>query len=248
MDTIINIDDIKIVRGHKTVIKAEVTDEEGNKLNGKAAIKVNNKNIVDTNAVDGVVTHDYDFSHLNNEKYIIEVVYSGDSEHKPARKSVELKIVNPDPEQSFSLNDVQNASFRLIKWININKVLPRNIVMKNDNVHIEDLLYLLVKNVSEIECGNLRWSLLKKFESPKYSSESIKEEGNLKQDEYIDVASNIQNFMEVNGRGPSFAQTSLGKIGYMNMIYTYATIVANSSSEGLITSVNIRPWKEIVAK
>ena len=34
----------------------------------------------------------------------------------------------------------------------------------------------------------------------------------------------------------------------MNLLYTLAVVIANSSSTGLLNNVNVRPWKEIVAK
>ena len=47
---------------------------------------------------------------------------------------------------------------------------------------------------------------------------------------------------------PSTVEVESGKIGFMNLVYIYSTIISNSSiNNGLLSGVYIKPWKEIVA-
>jgi hypothetical protein len=90
--------------------------------------------------------------------------------------------------------------------------------------------------------------MITKFNPPKVSSENIKEDIQLTKDEYIQIANEIITTMDDSKNSPAFIEVNGEKLGFMNLIYTFCKIVQNSSENGLISTVYVRPWKEIVAK
>lgn len=50
--------------------------------------------------------------------------------------------------------------------------------------------------------------------------------GQILESEYRSMAENIMNYVELNGRAPNYANSSLGKIPYQMLIYIYARIYA----------------------
>lgn len=84
--------------------------------------------------------------------------------------------------------------------------------------------------------------------TPRVSSENLKCNVIVSKEEIVEISEAIIVYSKENNELPSTIETSKGKIGFMNLLYTLAVVIANSSSTGLLNNVNVRPWKEIVAK
>ena len=82
------------------------------------------------------------------------------------------------------------------------------------------------------------------YNSPEFFSEEIKE-GELSKKEYLELVDKLRDDMFRDEKGPAFIETSLGKLGYMSIIYNMALIVANSSLNSLLSAINVVPWVNI---
>mgnify|MGYP003294973978 CR=1 FL=1 len=147
-----------------------------------------------------------------------------------------------------SISDLQDACYRLNKWIEVNKRVPGKILINKHEVTIGNLFNLLVTAVNKLNNNDKSDVELKWVETPSVSSETITESTLLSNEEYIKITEDITSKLAETKTCPSFVEIENGKIGFMNLVYTFSTLITNSSSEnGLLSGIYIKPWKEIVA-
>lgn len=246
MDSMIKLDDIKVNTWEIGVVKAEITDTDGNPLNGKAVVKVNQITRIQGNVVNGVFCEEHDFSDLQEDEYDLYMIYGGTSLCNPSDASAKLYL-NRDKPLDVSFFDLQNACYRLVKWINVNKKIPGKIAINQQPVGIGNLLKALALSVKQMNDENSGDVTIVKAKTPRVSSENITEEIQVPKEDYVKYANEIIDYVNVNGECPAFISVNDEKIGFMNLIYTFATIITNSSESGLISSVYIRPWKSNIS-
>lgn len=247
MDAIIKIDDIKVKEWEKEKIEFEVTDEEGNPLSGRIAVKINQQTKFNTKIQNGKFSQLVDFSSFHEPEYSLDIIYGGSDECAPAMKSVKIIIEKAEPI-FISISELQNACYRLNRWIEANKKVPGKILINKQEVTISNLFNLLVSAVNKLNAKDTSDLELKWVQSPSISSETITESALLSNEEYMKITENVSTELTENKICPGFVETESGKIGFMNLIYIYSTIITNSSQEnGLLSGVYIKPWKEVVA-
>ncbi|RAP47312.1 MAG: hypothetical protein BZ135_02500 [Methanosphaera sp. rholeuAM6] len=247
MDSIIKLDDIKVKEWEKAKIEFEVTDETGIPLSGRIAVKINQETKFNTRIEKGKFSQLFDFSSYHEPEYALDVIYGGDDECAPAMKSVKIIIEKAEPI-IISITDLQNACYRLNKWIEAHKRVPGKILINKKEVTIGNLFNLLVtavNNINNNDAGDLE---LKWVKTPSVSSETITEPSLLSNEEYVKISEEIKTQLCETKACPSFVEVENGKIGFMNLVYIYSTIITNSSPEnGLLSGVYIKPWKEVIA-
>lgn len=247
MDSKIELDNLKVNVWEKGVVKAKVTDSDGNPVNGKAVVKVNHITRIEGRVVNGVFCEEHDFSDLADDEYDLYMIYGGTAICNPSDICVKLYLNHDIPVEA-SLYDIQNACYRLTKWIEVNKRLPGKISINKTNVGIGNLLYALALAIHNSNDNNAGDITITKYNPPKVSSENIGNEMVLSKEEYVELADQVMTYMDANQESPAFVEIDDKKMGFMNLVYTFAKIVCNSSSTGLISNVYVRPWKSIVAK
>lgn len=247
MDAIIKLDDIKVKEWEKARIEFEVVDEQDNPLNGRVAVKINQETKFDTTIEDGKFSKLVDFSSFHEPEYTLDVIYGGNDQFAPAMKRSKIIIEKAEPIL-ISIFDLQNACYRLNKWIETNKRVPGKILINKHEVTIANLFNLLVTAVNKLNNNDNSDVELKWVNSPSVSSETITESTLLSNEEYIKITEDIISQLNESKTCPSCVEIENGKIGFMNLVYTYSTLITNSSTEnGLLSGIYIKPWKEIVA-
>ena len=247
MESIIKLDDVKVNTWEMGKVRAEVKNADGVPLNGRAIVKINHISRIQGYVVNGIFEEEHDFSDLYDDEYDLYMIYGGTEHSDPADATAKLYL-NHDKPVEVSLFDLQNACYRLTKWIDINKRLPGKIAINKEQISIGNLLYALASSVKKLDQDDASNVMITKFNPPKVSSENITGEIQLSKEEYVQIANEITSTMEESKNSPAFIEVNDKKLGFMNLIYTFSKIVTNSSENGLISSVYIRPWKEIVAK
>ena len=247
MDAIIKLDDIKVLEWEKAKIEFEVVDELGNPLSGRIAVKINQETKFNTKIDNGKFSQIVDFSSFHEPEYTLDLIYGGNAEIAPTMQSAKIIIEKAEPI-FISLNDLQNACYRLNKWIETNKRVPGKILINKHEVTIGNLFNLLVTAVNNLNKNNKDDIELKWVKTPSVSSETITESALLSNEEYIKITENVLSEIAETKACPSSIEVKDGKIGFMNLVYIYSTIITNSSpNNGLLSGVYIKPWKEIVA-
>ena len=153
MDAIIKLDDIKVKEWEKAKIEFEVTDESGNPLSGRIAVKINKETKFNTKITDGKFSQLVDFSSFHEPEYALDVIYGGNDEYAPTMESAKIIIEKAEPI-FIPITDLQNACFRLNKWIETNKRVPGKILINKHEVTIGNLFNLLVKAVDNLNANN----------------------------------------------------------------------------------------------
>lgn len=247
MDSIIKLEDINVKEWGTAKIEFEVTDENGNPIDGRIAVKINQKTHYNTKIKDGKFSELLDFSAYHNKEYRIDVIFGGNKECAPSMQTAKIIVEKADPI-FISLTDLQNACYRLNKWIETNKRVPGKILINKHEVTIGNLFNLLVTAVKNLNENNKEDIELKWVQTPSVSSETISEEFLLSNEDYIKITDELFNEMDENKFCPGFIEYNDEKIGFMNLIYIYSTLVSNSSiNNGLLSGVYVTPWKKIVA-
>ncbi|WP_323735484.1 hypothetical protein PXD04_06135 [Methanosphaera sp. ISO3-F5] len=247
MDSIIKLEDIKVKEWGTAKIEFEVTDENGNPIDGRIAVKINQKTHFNTKVKDGKFSEVMDFSSYHNKEYRLDVIYGGNAECAPSMQTAKIIVEKADPI-FISIKELQNACYRLKKWIEVNKKVPGKILIDKHEVTIGNLFNLLVTAVKNLSENNKDDIELKWVQTPSVSSETITEDMLLSYDEYIKITEDLYTEMDENKFCPGFVDYNEEKIGFMNLIYIYSTLITNSSVDnGLLSGVYVTPWKKVVA-
>ena len=247
MDAIIKLDDIKVKEWEKAKIEFEITDESGNPLNGRVAVKINQETKFNTVLQNGKFSQLVDFSSFHEPEYALDVIFGGNEVYAPTMESAKIIIEKAEPI-FIPITDLQNACYRLNKWIETNKRVPGKILINKHEVTIGNLFNLLVTAVDNLNSNNSEDIELNWVQTPSVSSETITESALLSNEEYMKMTETIKSEMTTTKVCPSSVEVENVKIGFMNLVYIYSTIITNSSpNNGLLSGVYIKPWKEIVA-
>ncbi len=142
---------------------------------------------------------------------------------------------------------VKHLAERVVITIERNKKLPMSVMMDDMKLYMSELLSLFADTVLDVACENdSGFSVLNVLNITK-GKENLKE-GKLSRSEYLETAYCILAYMSDEGTAPEFMPCSLGSISFENLIYTYAEIIAYSSSDELVESITVRTWERITGE
>ena len=137
----------------------------------------------------------------------------------PDTASAVIKVPN-----AITISQLEAASLYVKNYYESHNILPVNVKIAGQLINMPQFLQLLVTGTLNIKNGNLN-PLNAVTVNPAPSPSGIFGAGNLFKSEYLNVARNIKNFINNNGRAPNFATTSLGNIRFSKLVYMYSKIV-----------------------
>ena len=132
---------------------------------------------------------------------------------------------------SISIDDMISAAQTVKEYIEKNHALPETVVVGSFTYTMSEFLYLLAVATINMDQGNFDNIFAIDVDSPDnpVSSGSL---GNLY--DYVSVAQAIVDFINQNGKAPNFINSNLGDIGYENLIYAFARVVAYYGNNGVM--------------
>ena len=132
---------------------------------------------------------------------------------------------------SISIDDMISAAETVKEYIENNHALPETVVVGSFTYTMSEFLYLLAVATINMDQGNFDNIFAIDVDSPDnpVSSGSL---GNLY--DYVSVAQAIVDFINQNGKAPNFINSNLGDIGYENLIYAFARVVAYYGNNGVM--------------
>ncbi len=146
---------------------------------------------------------------------------------------------------NFTINQIKEAAARVKSFAEINHRLPNFIQIATAQVKMSDFLGLMTESVLKISKGITSPITLEDMIAPKNSAGSFKK-GNLNKAAYLDAANRINTFLNSKGIAPNYATTSLGKISYEALIYTYSKILSfYNTNKRLPNYVSVDPAMKI---
>jgi len=129
------------------------------------------------------------------------------------------------PPTGVSLGDLVSAANTVKAYYERYGRLPSQVVIAGQNYTMSQLLYLLTKATVNINVGNLSPIAPRAVGAPTSPSGSYRS-GRLYKSAYVQVAANILSFIDLYGRAPNYAMTSLGRIPFARLVYMYSKIIA----------------------
>ena len=132
---------------------------------------------------------------------------------------------------SISIDDMISAAETVKEYIESNHALPETVVVGSSTYTMSEFLYLLAVvtiNMGQGNFDNIFAIDVNNPDSP-VSSGSL---GNLY--DYASVAQAIVDFINQNGKAPNSINSNLGDIGYENLIYAFARVVAYYGTHGVM--------------
>ena len=145
----------------------------------------------------------------------------------------------------YSVDQVNDAASRVKAYVEANHRLPNYVTISGKQVTMPQFLQLSTTTLLNIE-GNFDASTaLKSYGSAPNPAETIKSK-NMGQIEYVNIACNVQTFMDVFGKAPNYATSSLGNIRYESLIYTYSQLLNYYSLNNYLPeNVAVDPWSVV---
>lgn len=152
------------------------------------------------------------------------------------------KAMPVSPQVNFTSSQINAASKNVKTYVEKYNKLPSSVTIKNTKVTMPQFLLLMNDNLANIKSGSTDPVMLKNVKCPTSPSQSIKS-GALTKDEYLSIAKKIGISINANGKAPSYIWTSLGKMRFETMIYTYSKVLNfYSTNKRLPNTVSVDPW------
>lgn len=148
----------------------------------------------------------------------------------------------PTSNVKFSSSQINSASTTVKNYVDKNDKLPSQVTISNTNVTMPQFLYLMTTNLQNIKNGKPVPINLITVKSPSNSEENIKI-GDLPKSEYLSKIQSIKTTISSTGTAPANIKSSMGTIGYNNLVYSYSKIlVFNQTNKRLPNYVTLNPW------
>ena len=147
--------------------------------------------------------------------------------------------------KNFTVSQITDAAARVKAYIETNHKLPNYVTIGTTQVEMPEFLKLLTTGLLQINNGTTTSITLKDINSAAKPSESVKS-GNITKAGYLDLAKRVNAFINTNGALPNYATSSLGKLNYQSLTYTFSKIMAfYKTNEKLPNYVTVKPWSTV---
>ena len=147
--------------------------------------------------------------------------------------------------KNFTVSQITDAAARVKAYVETNHKLPNYVTIGTTQVEMPEFLKLLTAGLLQINNGTTTSITLKDINSAAKPSESVKS-GNITKSGYLDLAKRVNAFINTNGALPNYATSSLGKLNYQSLIYTFSKVMAfYKTNEKLPNYVTVKPWSTV---
>ncbi|MBM4240144.1 MAG: hypothetical protein FJ150_00430 [Euryarchaeota archaeon] len=132
----------------------------------------------------------------------------------------------PPVEDSVQIafDEIKNASTNLKAYVESNGKLPEYVQISGKQISTAQFLKILIMCVLQLDKGITTPIELEDVDAaPDPYGDSIN--GNIYKAEYIEIAKNLVEFINLNGRAPNYGNSSLGKISFDYLVYNFSKII-----------------------
>jgi Transglutaminase-like superfamily/Pseudomurein-binding repeat len=131
---------------------------------------------------------------------------------------------------NLTLSSVNAVAAKLASYIKATHKLPSYIMVSGNNVTMSQFLYILSVDVIKINSNSKTSITLKKVQAPVLSVAETFKNGNILKTEYVTLAKNVYNYINLHGAAPVTVKSSLGVVRYESAIYTFSKILGYYST------------------
>ena len=148
---------------------------------------------------------------------------------------------------SFTVSQITDAATRVKAYIETNHVLPNYVTIGTTQVKMPDFLRLLTAGLLQINNGTTTSITLNTVCNPAQPSENITS-GNITKANYLDLAKRVKAFIDANGIAPNYATSTIGKLRYESLIYTYSKILNYYQTNKVLPNyVSVKAWSAVTS-
>ncbi len=146
------------------------------------------------------------------------------------------------PKVTFTSSQINAASSKVKTFVETNNRLPNYVTIKNRQVTMPQFLQLVTDNTVAINKGSKKSITLKNVKKPSSPSQSLKS-GTLTKKEYLSIVQKVSTSINSSGSAPNYVNTSLGKMRYETIIYSYAKVLSfYQTNKRLPNTVSVKSW------
>ena len=181
---------------------------------------------------------------VNNSQNSVSTVNNTTSTQTQEAAAGETKTATVT-SKNFTVSQITDAAARVKAYIETNHKLPNYVTIGTTQVQMPEFLKLLTADLLQLNNGTTTSITLKDINGAVKPSESVKS-GNLTKANYLDLAKRVNAFINSNGALPNYATSSLGKLNYQSLIYTFSKVLAFYKTDNRLPSyVTVKPWSTI---
>lgn len=225
IDTTVNTNKVLFAKkGDKVNISTTVLTTAGKSTAGNVVFKLNGISIGTAKLVNNQASIVYDTSSLSQRDYTILVKYGGSTSFNPSQSTSTLKVSTTINKYTFS--QIGDAANRTKVFIENNNQLPNYVVMGNEKVQMKDFLYMLSKtSLSKASVVHPIFTEASSANTNCYNTRIYKEE-------YSSLSLKVINEYENSLKNPTKVASTVGTIGFNDLVYFYSRLVAYMYNNG----------------
>ncbi|ADZ10006.1 Biotin-protein ligase [Methanobacterium lacus] len=152
-----------------------------------------------------------------------------------AKMMIWASNVGSSTSTSFTMSQINTAAKSVKTYIETNKKMPSYVTISGTQVTMAQFLKLLTSDLINVNSGSSSAITLTSTTAPGSTVNTLKA-GNIQKSEYLKIANSINSFINTNNRAPSYASSTLGKIGFGSMVYMFSKIMVYYASNGRLPS------------
>ncbi len=108
-----------------------------------------------------------------------------------------------------TMSNVNKVAAKLVTYIKSNHKLPSYIMVSGHNMTLSQFLYILTVDIIKINSNSKTSITIKTVKTPVLSIQETFTNGNIPKTNYINIAKNVYNYINVHGTAPVTATSSL---------------------------------------
>ena len=124
-----------------------------------------------------------------------------------------------------TMSNVNKVAAKLVTYITSTHKLPSYIMVSGHNMTLSQFLYILTVDIIKINSNSKTSITIKTVKTPVLSIPETFTNGNIQKTNYINIAKNVYNYINLHGTAPVTATSSLGLIRYETLIYSFSKIL-----------------------
>ncbi len=157
-------------------------------------------------------------------------------------KTTTVQAAGSPTNTSFTSSQINGAASKVQTFVAVNHRLPNYVTIGTYQVTMPQFLQLITANLLNINKGLNVPVILKTVKTPANTTETVKN-GTISKSEYLTLAQTIQTAISSTGTAPSYVNSSLGKINFQNLVYSFSKILNfQVTNLRLPNSLSVTPW------
>lgn len=129
------------------------------------------------------------------------------------------------PKVTFTTSQINTASSNVKTFTETNKRLPNYVTISTYKVTMPQFLQLLTDEALQVNNGSTALITLKNVNKSLTNPVENVKTGTLNKTEYLTLDKQIKKTIDTTGKSPAYINTSLGKMRFESLVYTYSKVM-----------------------